>query len=73
MKLKQYRVDKGLTQSYVAKVLGISQQAYCNKEVGKRNFTIKEILILEKIMNVKISDIYDKLNEEIENELSLIK
>ena len=73
MKLKQYRTDKGLTQSYVAKVLGISQQAYCNKEAGKRSFTIKEIMILEKIMNVKVSDIYDKLNKEIEHELSLIK
>ena len=73
MKLKEYRKNKGFTQTYIAKILGISQQAYANKEAGKRGFTTKELIIIEKIMNVKIADIYDKLSKEIDRELEVHK
>lgn len=71
MKLKEYRISKGYTQTDIAKLLGISQQAYSNKEAGKRGFTTKELIIIEKIMNVRISDIYENLSKEIDKELKI--
>lgn len=36
-KLKSKRIEKGLTQAEVANLLGITQVAYGNYELGKRN------------------------------------
>lgn len=70
MRLKDYRVSKGYTQKDMAKFLGISQQSYSNKELGKRDFTIKELIAIEKIIGIGIADIYIELNKEIENKLN---
>jgi putative transcriptional regulator len=70
MKLKDYRLSKGYTQKDMAKLLGISQQSYSNKELGKREFNIKELIAIEKIIGIGIADIYVNLNKEIENKLN---
>ena len=70
VKLKEYRENKGYTQQEMADILGITQQAYSNKEVGKRGFNIKELLILQKVLGVNISDIYEDLSKEIDKRLN---
>ena len=43
MKVKEYRVMKGYTQTEIANLLGIKQNTYSDKERGKTQFNIKEI------------------------------
>ena len=69
MKLKEYRISKGYTQQEMADILGITQQSYSNKEVGKRGFNTKELLILQKVLGVNIEDIYEELSREIDKKL----
>lgn len=62
-KVAGYRAMLGLNQTELGQYLGISKQAYSNKETGKRNFNdiekakIKE-LIAEHIPDITIDDIF---------------
>ena len=40
MKVKEYRLLNGYTQTEIANILNIKQNSYSNKELGKRAFTI---------------------------------
>lgn len=45
--LKSYRSAVGMTQAEAAKLLGISRQAYSEKERGKIPFKPREMVILK--------------------------
>lgn len=66
MLVKEYRLKKGYTQKQLADILGIKQNSYSDKENGKRGFTVKELLILEKILEASIGDMFKEDREEIE-------
>ena len=57
MNVKKYRIKRGYTQKQIAILLNIKQNAYSNKENGKRAFTIEEIKKLKRILNTT----YDEL------------
>ena len=57
MKIKEYRILKGYTQSEIANVLNIKQSSYSNKELGKRSFTIEEIKLLKELFKVTYDDL----------------
>ena len=57
MKIKEYRILRGYTQSEIANVLNIKQSSYSNKELGRRDFTIEEIKLLKELFEVT----YDEL------------
>lgn len=63
MKIKRYREKLGLSQEEVANMLGITQQAYSYKELGQRGFKAKELLQLEKILKVSISEFMGDLGD----------
>ncbi|SCI10905.1 Helix-turn-helix [uncultured Clostridium sp.] len=56
--LKSERVKQELTQKQVADKLGLSTGAYCDKENGKRKFTVREALLLEDIFSFNIREIF---------------
>lgn len=58
--IKSIRESKKLTQEYMAKMLEISPSAYCNKEVGRRPFTVEEVLNMEEIFGVSVRDMFKK-------------
>ena len=58
LKLRGKRVEKNLTQKDMAKLLGISQNAYNLKELGKREFVTSEINLLLNILGCKYEDIF---------------
>ena len=57
MKIKEYRILKGYTQSEIANILNIKQSSYSNKELGRRDFTVKEIKILKELFEVTYEDL----------------
>ena len=57
MKIKEYRILKGYTQSEIANVLNIKQSSYSNKELGRRDFTIEEIKLLKELFDVTYEDL----------------
>ena len=57
MKIKEYRISKGYTQAEIANILNIKQSSYSNKELGRRDFTIKEIKLLKELFEVTYEDL----------------
>lgn len=57
MKIKEYRILKGYTQSEIANILNIKQSSYSNKELGRRDFTVEEIKILKELFKVTYEDL----------------
>ena len=57
MKIKEYRILKGYTQTEIANVLNIKQSSYSNKELGRRDFTVEEIKILKELFDVTYEDL----------------
>ena len=57
MKIKEYRILKGYTQSEIANILNIKQSSYSNKELGRREFTIEEIKLLKELFQVTYEDL----------------
>lgn len=56
MKVREYREKLGYSQKEIADMLKITQQAYSYKESGQRGFKAIELLQLEKILKVSISE-----------------
>lgn len=57
MKIKEYRILKGYTQSEIASILNIKQSSYSNKELGRRAFTVEEIKLLKELFEVTYEDL----------------
>ena len=57
VKVKEYRVMKGYTQTEIANLLGIKQNTYSDKERGKTKFTIDEIKLIKKLLEVTYDDL----------------
>lgn len=54
LSFKALRTEKNLNQEDVAKLLNISRQSYRNKEVGKTEFTFKELMTLADFFGCSI-------------------
>ena len=63
--VKYYRKNKKLTQEDIAKLLYIDRSVYAKKEGGKVNFTIEEIFILEKVLEVSIYDLFKPILDKL--------
>ncbi len=56
--LKRIRTDKGISQSDIAKSLGVSRGFVSNIENGKRNPTLATISRLAKAINVPTEELF---------------
>lgn len=63
-KLKAARVEKGLIQKDMAAMLGISLEAYKNKENRKTDFTESEINKILIYLSKKYEEIFLNLNTQ---------
>ncbi|HCS74695.1 MAG TPA: XRE family transcriptional regulator [Clostridiales bacterium] len=62
MSLKQSRIEAGLTQSFMARKLGISSSYYCLLENGKRRITLDLALSISQIIDKPLEDIFTYSN-----------
>lgn len=58
LKLRGKRVEKGYSQESLAKELNLSTNAYNLKETGKREFKMREINLLLKLLDCTYEDIF---------------
>jgi len=56
MSIRAMRVNANLTQEQVAEKLGITRLSYRNKENGKTEFKLKELLVLCELFGVELND-----------------
>jgi len=61
--LRKLRVASGITQTFIAKKVNISRQAYCNYEAGIREPDYNTLLKIAKILGVPVSAILDETDE----------
>ncbi|MEJ7541107.1 helix-turn-helix transcriptional regulator [Staphylococcus intermedius] len=67
-RLKNLRDKQGYSQKDMGKFLGISHVTYSSKEIGKMLFTHKEMLIIAKLFNTTLDDLFwEEFKEEVEN------
>ncbi len=64
-KLRNLRIQKGYSQSYVAMRLGISQQSYSKMERGCSNIPLSRLEAIAKIMEVELSQLIPTENKKI--------
>ena len=55
--IREIRKKLGLSQEYIAQKLGITQASYSCKEAGKRKFSIEELKILKRVLNVTYEEL----------------
>lgn len=57
-KIKHLRESKKITQTQMAELIGIHKDTYVNKEIGKTQFTVLELMKLMLILDCKPEDIF---------------
>lgn len=57
--IKQKRIERGLSQGETAKLLGISQAAYCRYENGQRDPGLNMIKAITKVLKFKPGEFFD--------------
>lgn len=62
--IKQLQKSKDITNLEMAKMLGISPSAYCDKKNGRRKFQPIEIVELCKYFNVKVEEVKNFLAKD---------
>ena len=67
--LKALRVKHNITQKQIAKILGITPEAYSNKETGKYNFTLEEALKISLLFGLPVEDIFKEKIIELTKEV----
>lgn len=61
-KLKELRKKNNYSQTYVAEYLNISRQAISRWETGKATPDLDNLLLLAKLYNVPVDELFDKSN-----------
>ena len=63
--IRSLRIDQGLTQREVAKVLGISQNTYSQYEIGVLNYPVDAIVKLADFYQVSTDYLLGRTSQKI--------
>ena len=64
LKLKEFRKLKGLSQSELARRVGLTRQTYNNYELGKREADYETLLRLAEELDTTVQDILGQQNDD---------
>ncbi|MCI8909436.1 MAG: helix-turn-helix transcriptional regulator [Oscillibacter sp.] len=53
-RIRDMRIDKGLTQKDVADVINVKQNTYCQYEIGVLNYPLDVVIKLAQYYNVSV-------------------
>ena len=65
IQFKKFREKQGLSQEDVAKILGISRQAYGRYESGERECSFASLKMLSRIFCASIDELLDNSKETV--------
>ena len=66
-RVKFMRMDKGISQTKMAEMLGLSQTNLSNMESGRTTITTQNLFKMKDILNCKIADFFVDFDAEAEN------
>ena len=66
-RVKFMRMDKGLSQTKMAEMLGLSQTNLSNMESGRTTITTQNLFKMKGILNCKMADFFVDFDSEAEN------
>lgn len=58
--IKERRIEKGFSQAEIAKLLGVSQQAYGRYELGTREMGLQMILDISRILDFEPGEFFNR-------------
>lgn len=72
-RLRQLRIERGISQTFLAKKLGYSHSSgYANIEYGRNNLTLENALIIADVLGIDVSELDEKdskiFNEKLHKE-----
>ena len=65
-RVKYLRMDKGITQTKMAEMLGLSQTNLSNMESGRTAITTQNLFKMQGILNSKMADFFVDFDDEAE-------
>jgi len=65
-KIKELRIEKGLSQEQVANVIGVSRPTYTAIEAGKQELSADEIQKLAKFYSISVDELLSGITPDIE-------
>ena len=74
-RIKQYRIEKEISQSELARKAGMSKATVCQYESGKRTPALEQLILISNALNVSansllIDYIDDKMSANVNNIIS---
>ena len=66
-RVKTLRINKGITQTKMAELLGLSQTNLSNMESGRTAITTQNLFKMKGILNCKMADFFVDFDAEAEN------
>ena len=66
-RVKYLRMDRGITQTKMAEMLGLSQTNLSNMESGRTTITTQNLFKMKVILNCKMADFFVDFDAEAEN------
>ena len=61
--IKEFRKARGMSQAELAEKVGVSTNAVCNYETGKRVPTINHLIAIYEVLSIKLTLTYEAMTE----------
>ncbi len=65
-RVKYLRMDRGITQTKMAELLGLSQTNLSNMESGRTAITTQNLFKMQGILNCKMADFFVDIDNDVE-------